>query len=277
MQANNNKQKLGVVFTFMFFAALLFSAYTLYSLPGQLSQHSLAIDLLVLDQLNPVFFQAYLVFGATALLGMTTVTLLLSKQSDDNRPTRCKVVQEKEKEKQVTQDEEETEEYQVIDQQAVENLIETVEDTESCFTKVLSQICNDLEASQAAAYLARQEEDKRWIELFASYAYHIPEGEKITYRFGEGLAGQVAKEGKPVNIDTVPEGYISILSGLGSASPRNLIIVPLKEADSVVGVVEIASFKAFSKRTEMELQQALDKLALKLEKDHNVSLEKAKS
>lgn len=274
MQANT--QKLGVVFTFMFFAALLFSAYTLYSLPGQLSQYSPVVDLLVLDQLKPVFFQGYLIFGVTALLGMTTVTLLLSRRNDDNIPIPGEIKQEEE-ENQVMQDEEEAEEHQVINQQAVEDLIETVEDPESCFTKVLSQICKDVEASQAAAYLTRQEEDKRWIELFASYAYHIPEGEKITYRFGEGLAGQVAKEGKTVNIDTVPEGYISILSGLGNASPRNLIIVPLMEADSVVGVVEIASFKAFSKRTEMELQQALDKLALKLEKDHNVSLEKAKS
>jgi len=275
MQANT--QKLGVVFTFMFFAALLFSAYTLYSLPGQLSLYSPAVDLLVLDQLKPVFFQGYLVFGVTALLGMTTVTLLLSRRNVDNIPIRGEIKQEEEEENQVRQDEEAEEEHQVINQQAVEDLIETVEDPESCFTKVLSQICKDLEASQAAAYLARQQEDKRWIELFASYAYHIPEGEMITYRFGEGLAGQVAKEGKTINIDTVPEGYISILSGLGNASPRNLIIVPLMEADSVVGVVEIASFKTFSKRTEMELQQALDKLALKLEKDHNVSLEKAKS
>ena len=111
---------------------------------------------------------------------------------------------------------------------------------------------------------------------FSSYAYHVPEGEKISFRFGEGLAGQVAKEGKMINIDAVPEGYIRILSGLGSASPRHLIIIPLKEADQVRGVVEIASFHSFSSQTEIELQQTFDKLALKLINDDNVSLENAK-
>lgn len=273
MQAN--KHKLGVVFTFLFFAALLFSAYTLYELPIRLSQHATAVDLLVLDELKPVFIRIYLVLGLNALIGMTTISLLISSRGASQQQVRSARLEEEEIETDLS--EEETEDQQLIDQEAVENLVATVEDTASCFNKVLSRVCQDLEASQAAAYVTKQEEDKRWIELFASYAYHIPEGETVTYRFGEGLAGQVAKEGNTVNIDTVPEGYIRILSGLGSASPRNLIIIPLKEADTVVGVVEIASFKAFSANTELELQQAFAKLALKLINDHNVSLEKAKS
>jgi putative methionine-R-sulfoxide reductase with GAF domain len=273
MQANT--QKLGVAFTFLFFAALLFSAYTLYQLPIQLLQTSPAVDLTVLDQLQPVFIKLYLVIGSTGLVSMVTITLLISKRKAGSDIITGIAVEEEEEVK--TMEEEETEEHTYINQAAVEDLVEGTEDAVSCFNKVLSQVCNDLEASQAAAYIAKQEDEKRWIELFASYAYHVPEGESVTYRFGEGLAGQVAKEGKIVNIDAVPDGYIRILSGLGSASPRNLIILPLKEADEVVGVVEIASFKAFSQKTELELQQAFSKLTLKLINDHNVSLEKAKS
>jgi len=273
MQAKT--QKLGVTFTFLFFAALLFSAYTLYHLPIQLSQNSPVVDLMVLDQLQPVFIKIYLVLGLTGLIGMTTVALLIS-----GRNTSIDVLANAASENQeetVEIEEEDSEEHMFINQVAIENLVESTEDKSECFSQALSQICNDLEASQAAAYVAKQKDEKRWIELFASYAYHVPEGESVTYRFGEGLAGQVAKEGKTVNIDTVPEGYVRILSGLGSASPRNLIIIPLKDAETVVGVVEIASFKSFGSKTELELQQAFAKLALKLINDHNVSLEKAKS
>jgi putative methionine-R-sulfoxide reductase with GAF domain len=116
----------------------------------------------------------------------------------------------------------------------------------------------------------------RYIELFASFAYHVPEGEIVTFKFGEGLAGQVAKEGKLVNLQSVPEGYIQILSGLGSSSPTNLIIIPVRSEGEIIGVVEIASFKEFSQQHEVLLQSTFDKLSLKLVNNDNVSLKAPK-
>jgi putative methionine-R-sulfoxide reductase with GAF domain len=76
----------------------------------------------------------------------------------------------------------------------------------------------------------------------------------VVYEFGEGLAGQVAKEGKSVNIRNVPEGYITVLSGLGNASPNALVIVPVWFNDQVAGVLEVASFREFSQEDQSYLQ-----------------------
>jgi putative methionine-R-sulfoxide reductase with GAF domain len=271
-------KKLGVTFTILFFISVAFSAYTFYKLPEQMIREVQAIDLKVVGQLQPILFQIYLTVGVTALMGLLAITLLiLSSRAYQNGIVTASNSPKSRKETAKDHDAQGLEEESVnIDHEAIEGIIASEKDVTSIFTKAMSIICKELEASQAAAYIAREEKGKHYIELFATYAYHLPEGEKKTFRYGEGLAGQVAKEGKLVNIDAVPEGYIQILSGLGSASPRHLIIIPLKEAATVIGVVEIASFHAFKAQHEIALQQAFDKLALKLVNDDNVSLEKAK-
>ena len=132
------------------------------------------------------------------------------------------------------------------------------------FEKVLSVACQELEASQAALYSATTHDDKRVIRLVSGYALSLPESQTLVYEFGEGLAGQVAKEGKSINISNVPQGYITVLSGLGSASPNALVIVPVQWADQVVGVLEIASFQPFSQGDENYLQALADTLGERL-------------
>jgi GAF domain-containing protein len=122
------------------------------------------------------------------------------------------------------------------------------------FEKVLSVVCDELEASQAAIYAATSNESKRVIRLLTGYALSLPESSTVVYEFGEGLAGQVAKEGKSVNIRNVPEGYITVLSGLGNASPNALVIVPVWFNDQVAGVLEVASFREFSQEDQSYLQ-----------------------
>jgi putative methionine-R-sulfoxide reductase with GAF domain len=86
--------------------------------------------------------------------------------------------------------------------------------------------------------------------MCASFAYFKAESKSVSYEFGEGLTGQVAKEGKLINISTVPEGYVTIISGLGNSSPKHLMIVPIKLENAVVGIIELASFKTFTKADE---------------------------
>jgi len=94
----------------------------------------------------------------------------------------------------------------------------------------------------------------------------------LVYEFGEGLAGQVAKEGKSINITNVPQGYITVLSGLGSASPNALAIVPVQSADQVVGVLEVASFRPFSRSDENYLQALAGTLSERLSREANVKM-----
>jgi hypothetical protein len=143
---------------------------------------------------------------------------------------------------------------------------------ESFFEKVLSLACKELEASQAALYAATTHDDKRVIRLVSGYALSLPESQTLVYEFGEGLAGQVAKEGKSISISNVPQGYITVLSGLGSASPNALAIVPVQSADQVVGVLEIASFRPFSRSDENYLQALAGTLGERLSRQGAVKM-----
>lgn len=152
--------------------------------------------------------------------------------------------------------------------QEIGNILEQSFDSEhKKMEKVLWKVANDLEAVQGAVFLARQKDKEiKIIELFAGYAYYLPESKVLTYEFGEGLAGQVAKDGRLVNISSIPEGYISVISGLGKSSPTNLILVPVKnEQEKVLGVIEIASFRKFDQKDELFLKEVALLLAKEIE------------
>ena len=262
--------------TILFFAGVVWSAYTLYQLPQDLMENVKTIDLLQIRQVQPLLTHLHLVIGGTFAVAMVTiVTLYISRSKQtfhygsQNSDTGAKESAEKD-----VSDLNEVDSIQIT---GIDEIVECEDEKTLIFNRALSTVCKQLEASQAAAYQVKNEGKQRMIELFASFAHHIPEGEKLNYRFGEGLAGQVAKEGKLFNIKSVPESYIQIISGLGKATPSNLIIIPVKADEKVVGVVEIASFKEFTRGQEIAIQQAFDKLALKLANNDNVSLAKAKS
>ncbi|MBY0425483.1 MAG: GAF domain-containing protein [Cytophagales bacterium] len=129
---------------------------------------------------------------------------------------------------------------------------------------VLSSLANELQASQAAFFKASIEGDKRILKLKSSFAYHIPDSQEVVFEFGEGLSGQVAKDGNLINIKEIPDGYITILSGLGKSTPTNLVISPVKLDGNVVGVVEISSFNEFSADDEHLIELICNKLGEKL-------------
>jgi CheY-like chemotaxis protein/signal transduction histidine kinase/CHASE3 domain sensor protein len=69
----------------------------------------------------------------------------------------------------------------------------------------------------------------------------VPGDAAITEQFAarEGLLGQVVETGKPTLVREVPEGYLTIGSALGRASPAHLAIVPLLADGAVAGVMEL--------------------------------------
>ncbi len=130
--------------------------------------------------------------------------------------------------------------------------------------RFLQSICDYVEASLGAIYITKALEDSKVLEMVVSYAYYGGEGQVNLYEFGQGLVGQVAKNGKPINLSSIPEGYVQVMSGLGSATPSNLIIYPIKnEEEEVLGVIEMASFKLFE-QTELDF---LREVALLLAKE----------
>jgi hypothetical protein len=109
----------------------------------------------------------------------------------------------------------------------------------ACLSKVY-------EITQAEIFLVSRTDNREKLVLSATYAFYVPEDKVYEFEIGEGLIGQVAKAGKPLYMNNLPQGYITVKSGLGESTPSHLLILPWKNQDgSTVAVLEIASFKAF--------------------------------
>nr|WP_173528880.1 HAMP domain-containing protein [Nonomuraea antri] len=63
---------------------------------------------------------------------------------------------------------------------------------------------------------------------------------------GPGLIRQAALERKRILLDDVPPGYIKVRTGLGEAAPLSVVVLPIVFENTVLGVIELASFSRFS-------------------------------
>jgi len=113
---------------------------------------------------------------------------------------------------------------------------------------LISELVKFINANQGGFFVFNDEdEDNKYLELTASYAYgHEKKKQKIIYP-GEGIVGTVAIEKETVYMTEIPETYITISSGLGSSNPRSLLIIPMIVEDEIVGVIELASFNRLEK------------------------------
>jgi len=120
--------------------------------------------------------------------------------------------------------------------------------------KNLHELCHDilknlvalLRANQGTIFIVSADDaGNASLEMQACYAFDRRKYIQKTILPGEGLIGQVFLEKRTTYLKDVPDNFIRITSGLGDASPRFVLLAPLKMNDDVVGVVELASFKAF--------------------------------
>ncbi len=79
------------------------------------------------------------------------------------------------------------------------------------------------------------------LRLLASYADDGKDGHNPTVRFGEGLVGQCAIDGKRILLTDLPQSTVRIGSGLFSALPRSVIVLPVLFEGQVKAVIELAS------------------------------------
>ena len=102
------------------------------------------------------------------------------------------------------------------------------------------------------------------LELQAGYGYEERKRLSTSFRLGEGLVGQCAKEKKRILLTEVPGDYVRINSGLGAAPPLNIIVLPVLFEGSVRAVVELASFSPFSATHQAFLDQLPESIGLVL-------------
>ncbi len=100
--------------------------------------------------------------------------------------------------------------------------------------RILGFIGEYLEAKVGAIFIEEGGVFRR-CATFAAVAGSVPE----RFSVGEGLLGQAAKDGNPLIVNDVPDGYLKLGSSLGNSNPRHLLVVPIKMQGIVNAVLEI--------------------------------------
>ncbi len=104
--------------------------------------------------------------------------------------------------------------------------------------KVLGFLGEYLGATVGAVFVEDLDSFRR-CATYAAAAGSVP----LRFSPGEGLLGQAVKDGHPMIVNNVPDGYVSLGSALGTASPRHLLVVPLKLEGRVTAVLELGFLK----------------------------------
>lgn len=127
-----------------------------------------------------------------------------------------------------------------------ELLRQSNDDMEEFSFRIISNLVKYLEANQGGFYIINDhDKDNVYIELTAAYAYTRRKFIEKKIEIGVTLVGQCVQEGESIYLTDLPQNYIKISSGLGEKDPRCLLLVPLKNAEGIFGVVELASFRPF--------------------------------
>jgi HAMP domain-containing protein/CheY-like chemotaxis protein len=128
--------------------------------------------------------------------------------------------------------------------------------------QVLNELAPLVYAHHGTFYMTETDDAGTRLRLFASYAYQERKMVSNVWRFGEGLVGQAALEGKRILLANVPSDYIQISSALGAAPPNAIVVVPVLFEGEVKGVIELASFEKFSNIQLAFLDQMLESLGI---------------
>ncbi|MER5319946.1 hybrid sensor histidine kinase/response regulator [Streptosporangium roseum] len=82
------------------------------------------------------------------------------------------------------------------------------------------------------------------------------------YGFGDSLVGQAALAKRPILVEDIAAGYLTISSSLGAAGPVNLIVLPIIVEDQVLGVIELASLNRFTQVHRAFLEQLVETIGV---------------
>jgi len=132
-----------------------------------------------------------------------------------------------------------------------EILRKNADNVETLSFELIRDIAKYTNSNQGALFLLDKDDTgAEYLKLTAAYAYERKKFVEKRVEIGDSLVGQCFLEKDIIHMTQVPKDYIKITSGLGLATPSNIILVPLIAKEEVAGVIELASF---SKYTESEI------------------------
>ncbi|MBW3545253.1 MAG: GAF domain-containing protein, partial [Bacteroidetes bacterium] len=111
----------------------------------------------------------------------------------------------------------------------------------------ISNLVKYVGANQGAIFLVQEGngQHEEVLQMASCYAYERKKYQQKEILKGEGLCGQAWQEKDIILINDVPQDYVNIRSGLGGATPKAVLVVPLIANEQTQGILELASFASF--------------------------------
>ena len=125
-------------------------------------------------------------------------------------------------------------------------------------SRIITYICRYLNMQIGRFYVKT---DSNTFKVFGSYSYNSSEGSPDEFNIGEGLVGQATLEDKIVLVQDVPADYMKIISGLGEAVPKNILIAPCMYHEEIECIIELGSFNQFTDVQLKFIEQVSENIA----------------
>lgn len=123
--------------------------------------------------------------------------------------------------------------------------------------RAVTFIVNYVQVQQASLFVLETDQNEdQYLNLSACYAFNRKKILEKRINIGEGMVGQAFLERQTVIVTKVPQGYTTITSGLGDATPGYLIVVPMKYNEVVTAVMELAGFEILEEYQVAFLEKA---------------------
>jgi len=111
---------------------------------------------------------------------------------------------------------------------------------------LLPELAPLVNAQQGVIYIIDTLDNELCLRQLAGYADAPDSAEPRRFRFGQGLVGQCAVERQRMLLSDVPADSIQVSSGLLSARPRNVVVLPVLFEGQIKAVIELASLHEFT-------------------------------
>ncbi|HSU56671.1 MAG TPA: GAF domain-containing protein, partial [Candidatus Dormibacteraeota bacterium] len=141
--------------------------------------------------------------------------------------------------------------------------LQTAETAEAFAQALMSRLVPALQGGCGALFLLH--EPTQCFELAGGYSYQKRPDLSTSFPMGKGMVGQCGKERRPIILTDVPADYIKIVSGIGEATPRIIVLVPLLSREQLLGVLELASFTPLTDATNALLNEVANIAAINLQ------------
>jgi HAMP domain-containing protein len=129
---------------------------------------------------------------------------------------------------------------------------------------VLSELAPLVEAQQGVFYVNNSDNGDSVMKLLGGYAYNKRKSLANEFHPGEGLVGQCMLEKERILVTDIPRDYVQVTSGLGGASPNNIVVLPVLFEGEVKAVIELSTFHIFSDTHLTFLDQLTESIGIVL-------------